>query len=98
MLFFEFLCLCFSMYLEKNNILAPPNCSKLQLKVKYFTLIICLAVHNIITAQSADVPPPPPPNNPFPEGSVDGGLIFLLVAGVVLGIVFLLKTRRKTTS
>ena len=88
------------MYLEKNNILASPNCSKLQLKVKYFTLLICLAVHNSITAQSADTPPPPPPPNspPYPEGSIDGGLVFLLIAGVLLGVYFLVQARRKATN
>lgn len=97
MLFFEFLCRCFYTYLEKNNILAPLISNNFSRKVKYFSLIICLAVHNITTAQSADVPPPPPPTT-FPELPVDGGLVFLFVAGLVLGVYFILRTKRKTTN
>jgi hypothetical protein len=48
--------------------------------------------------QGSDTPPPPPPNGPAqPELSIDSQIIFLLLAGVVLGAYYL-RNRKKVHS
>ena len=80
--------------LKKNNILAPLivkiNSAK---KVKRLPLYILLAWCTLVYPQGTDVPPPPPPTTPQPEGSIDGGLVFLLLAGLSLGVYFLWRYR-----
>jgi hypothetical protein len=52
------------------------------MKRKYtFTLILALFFTTIISAQGPPPPPPPPPGLP-----IDGGVAFLIIAGVAYGI------------
>lgn len=47
--------------------------------------------------QGSDTPPPPPDGATFPELSIDSQIIFLLLAGLVLGVYYL-RNRKKVHS
>jgi hypothetical protein len=68
--------------------------------VKRLPLYLLLLSYGISFTQGSDTPPPPPPNGstPWPEeGSIDSQIIFLLLAGVVLGAYYL-RNRKKVHS
>ena len=53
---------------------------------RYFALFIMLVITGIVVGQGA-APAPSEPPVPFPPGlSIDGGLIFLIVSGVLYGV------------
>ncbi|HZW62914.1 MAG TPA: hypothetical protein VFF15_04625 [Flavobacteriaceae bacterium] len=57
-------------------------------------LFVLISVASI--AQGSGPPPPAPP--PPPGLPVDGGVIFLALAGLIFGVVVLLKKNKSTTS
>lgn len=67
--------------------------------MKRLPLYLLLLSYGISFTQGSDTPPPPPPNGstPWPEGSIDSQIIFLLLAGVVLGVYYL-RNRKKVHS
>lgn len=66
--------------------------------MKRLPLYLLLLSYGISFTQGSDTPPPPPPNNtPMPEGSIDSQILFLLLAGVVLGAYYL-RNRKKVHS
>lgn len=67
--------------------------------MKRLPLYLLLLSYGISFTQGSDTPPPPPPNGPppHPEGSIDSQILFLLLAGVVLGAYYL-RNRKKVHS
>lgn len=68
--------------------------------MKRLPLYLLLLSYGISFTQGSDTPPPPSPPDgaPFPEeGSIDSQIIFLLLAGVVLGVYYL-RNRKKVHS
>lgn len=67
--------------------------------MKRLPLYLLLLSYGISFTQGSDTPPPPPPNGPVihPELSIDSQILFLLLAGVVLGVYYL-RNRKKVHS
>lgn len=66
--------------------------------VKYTTvLIIHFLVYGHSIAQQKEPPPPNPESTPPPPPGldIDNGLFFLLMAGLLLGVVYLFKINTK---
>lgn len=66
--------------------------------MKRLPLYLLLLSYGISFTQGSDTPPPPP-NGPVihPELSIDSQILFLLLAGVVLGVYYL-RNRKKVHS
>lgn len=54
-------------------------------------IVVFLLIPTIMFAP----PIPPPPGGSTPITPIDGGLVFLLIAGVTLGVITLIKSRKK---
>ena len=65
--------------------------------MKRLPLYLLLLSYGMAFTQGSDTPPPPPNGPALPELSIDSQIIFLLLAGLVLGGYYL-RNRKKVHS